>query len=70
LSKVVQIDEDTIRDHLAEVVRGTVEQTLTYYHLASEHWRRIRATNPLERITREIRRRTRVVGAFPDGESA
>ena len=35
----------------------------------SEHWRRIRTINPLERI-REIRRRTRVVGALPDGESA
>jgi transposase-like protein len=35
-----------------------------------EHWRRIRTNNPLERIMREIRRRTRVVGAFPDGESA
>jgi putative transposase len=32
-----------------------------------EHWRRIRTNNPLERI---IRRRTRVVGAFPDGQSA
>ena len=32
-----------------------------------EHWRQIRTNNPLERIMREIRRRTRVVGAFPDG---
>ena len=35
-----------------------------------EHWRRIRINNPLERLLREIRRRTRVVGAFPDGQSA
>jgi transposase-like protein len=34
-----------------------------------EHWRRIRTKNPLKRIMREIRRRTRVVGAFPDGNS-
>jgi putative transposase len=35
-----------------------------------EHWRRIRTSNPLERILREICRRTRVVGAFPEGQSA
>ncbi len=35
-----------------------------------EHWTRIRTNNPLERLNREIKRRTRVVGTFPDGESA
>jgi len=37
---------------------------------SSRPWRRIRTNNPLERILREIRRRTRLVGAFPDGQSA
>ena len=41
-----------------------------YYSFPEQHWRRIRTNNPLERILREIRRRTRVVGAFPDGQSA
>src|SRR5262249_20165904 len=47
-----------------------VEETLAYYPFPAEDWRRIRTNNPLERILREIRRRTRVVGAFPDGQSA
>jgi putative transposase len=54
----------------AELVEGSVEETLTYYAFPEEHWRRVRTNNPLERILREIRRRTRVVGAFPDGQSA
>jgi transposase-like protein len=54
----------------AELVEQSIEQTLTYYRYPTEHWRRIRTNNPLERIIREIRRRTRVVGAFPDGNSA
>lgn len=35
-----------------------------------EHWRRIRTNNAIERLNREIRRRTRVVGTFPDGKPA
>ena len=51
-------------------MREGVEETLAYMSFPREHWLKIRTTNPLERINREIRRRTRVVGAFPDGRSA
>jgi len=51
------------------VEQGACE-TLSYYGLPSQHWRSLRTNNPLERLMREIRRRTRVVGAFPDGNSA
>ena len=54
----------------AELVAAMVEDTLRYYEFPEPHWRRIRTNNPLERIIREIRRRTRVVGVFPDGDSA
>jgi putative transposase len=54
----------------AEIVREGVAETLSYMSFPTEHWRQIRTNNPLERIMREIRRRTRVVGAFPDGRSA
>jgi transposase-like protein len=54
----------------AQVVRKGITDTLTYYDFPDAHWRRIRTNNPLERILREVRRRTRVVGAFPDGNSA
>lgn len=54
----------------AEKVQESVGETLTYYRFPAEHQRQIRTNNMLERIMREIRRRTRVVGAFPDGRSA
>jgi len=54
----------------AEIVRTGVADTLSYYYFPREHWLRIRTNNMLERIMREIRRRTRVVGCFPDGNSA
>jgi putative transposase len=54
----------------AQIVREGVVETLSYMAFPTEHWRQIRTNNPLERIMREIRRRTRVVGAFPDGRSA
>ena len=54
----------------AEIVRSGCEETLSYMSFPREHWTRLRTNNMLERIMREIRRRTRVVGNFPDGQSA
>jgi len=54
----------------ASVLRDGIEETLSFYSFPPEFWLRIRTNNPLERINREIRRRTKVVGNFPDGESA
>ena len=57
-------------DAVAKFVEESVEETLSYMDFPSEHWRKIRTNNGLERIMKEIRRRTRVVGSFPDGYSA
>lgn len=54
----------------AKKVEESVEETLTYTAFPFEHWTRIRTNNVIERLNREIRRRTRVVGSFPDGNSA
>ena len=54
----------------AKIVDEGIEETLGYYRFPSEHWRRIRTNNPLERVMKEIRRRANVVGSFPDGNSA
>jgi len=54
----------------AKKVRESINETLTYYDFPRSHHSRIRTNNALERIMKEIRRRTKVVGAFPDGHSA
>jgi len=54
----------------AKKVEDSIEETLTYMDFPYEHWLRIRTNNVIERLNREIRRRTRVVGTFPDGNSA
>jgi len=53
----------------AKLIEESIGETLTYYAFPDGHWRKIRTNNPLERIMKEIRRRTKVVGAFPDGQS-
>ena len=54
----------------AEKIAEGVDETLTYYDFPREHHRHIYTNNPQEAINKQIRRRTRVVGAFPDGNSA
>ena len=54
----------------AKKVGDGIEETLTYCDFPSKHWIRIRSNNGIEGLNREICRRTRVVGSFPDGNSA
>ena len=54
----------------AKKVEDGMEETLAYCDFPSEHWTRIRTNNVIERLNREIRRRIRVIGRFPDGNSA
>jgi putative transposase len=66
---VAKLKEMKLAD-AAEWVRGGIEGTLFYYLFSREQWRSLRTNNPLDRIRRELRRRPRTVGAFPDGKSA
>ena len=56
----------------ANCLREGIGETTTYLlpEFPAEHRRRIRTNNMIERLNREIRRRTRVAGGFPDGRSA
>jgi transposase-like protein len=70
-ARAVQAKLEAMRlSRAAQVVAEGVHETLAYMAFPREHWSRIRTNNMLERVMREIRRRTRVVGNFPDGKSA
>jgi len=62
--------QDLKLKEVAQKVEDGIEETFTYADFPSEHWTRIRTNNVIERLNREIRRRTRVVGCFPDGNLA
>lgn len=54
----------------AQKVEDGIHETLTYMSFPYQHWTRIRTNNTIERLNREIKRRTKAIGAFPDGNSA
>lgn len=66
---VERLKEMKLKEAAKKVEEG-IEETLTYMDFPAQHWLKIRTNNVIERMNREIRRRTRVVGAFPDGKSA
>ena len=54
----------------AKKIETGIDETLTYMDYPAQHWNRIRTTNLIERVNREIKRRIWAIGAFPDGQSA
>ena len=70
----ISIEEAIVQMHLAGVsvrrVEEKIQETLTYYNYPPQHWLKLKTNNPMERLLKEARRRTKVVGAFPDGHSA
>ena len=52
----------------AKKVQESIDETLTYMDFPTQHWTRIRTNNTIERLNREIKRRTKAIGAFPDGD--
>lgn len=54
----------------AKKLEDGIDETLSYMDFPSQHWSRIRTNNTIEHLNREIKRRTKAIGAFPDGQSA
>lgn len=54
----------------AKKIETGIDETLTYMDYPAQHWNRIRTTNLIERVNREIKRKIWAIGAFPDGQSA
>jgi len=55
---------------IAELLEAAEADLLAFYRFPAAHWSKLRSTNPLERLNKEIGRRSDVVGIFPNDASA
>jgi transposase-like protein len=69
LEKMAEMLQDRY-PQVAEMLWEAMEDILAYMHFPETHWRQIRSTNLLERLNKEIARRSDVVGIFPNPASA
>jgi len=56
----------TAAPKVAALLEAAEPDLLAFYELPREHWSKLRSTNPLERVNREIGRRSDVIGIFPN----
>ena len=56
---------EPVAPKVCRLLEDAEEDLIAFYLLPSEHWTKLRSTNPLERVNKEIGRRTAVVGIFP-----
>lgn len=60
---------DMNRDEVADWLESTIEDTLNVYSIPEKHQKKLKSSNVLERFNRELRRRTRTIGIFPNAKS-
>mgnify|MGYP001564657228 CR=1 FL=1 len=67
----VQVKETLTEKHpkIAEMMEEAMEDVLAHTHFPEEHWRKIYTSNPIERLNKEIKRRTNCVGIFPNDDA-
>ncbi len=70
IGDVIEKLKDMKLNEAAGKVETAAYETLGYMDFPREHWQRIKTNNAIEGLNREIRRRTKSIGAFPDGRSA
>ncbi len=68
-NRVVEQLQSSKLTEAADMLSDAAEELLAFSGFPTEHWRQIRSNNPQERLNKEIRRRTDVVGIFPDRKS-